>query len=142
MLLMQLSAAHGPAECEYAVQLTLRKLLQACAAEGLAVEVMEEFRTAAGYKSVLLRCERETPALREWLGTIQWIFASPLRPHHPRKNWFVAIQRCEPPRQLPMDGERSSSRPARLRAKVASMSTPRTPPFTLCMWPAALRSRS
>ena len=26
MLLMQLSAAHGPAECEYAVQLTLRKL--------------------------------------------------------------------------------------------------------------------
>ena len=105
MLLMQLSAAHGPAECEYAVQLTLRKLLQACAAEGVTVEVMEEFRTAAGYKSVLLRCERETPALREWLGTIQWIFASPLRPHHPRKNWFVAIQRCEPPRQLPTDGE-------------------------------------
>ena len=105
MLLMQLSAAHGPAECEYAVQLTLSKLLQACAAEGVTVEVMEEFRTAAGYKSVLLHCERETPALREWLGTIQWIFASPLRPHHPRKNWFVAIQRCAPPRQLPTDGE-------------------------------------
>jgi putative peptide chain release factor H len=52
-----------------------------------------------------LRCERETPALREWLGTIQWIFASPFRPRHPRKNWFVAVQRCEPPRQLAMDGE-------------------------------------
>ena len=105
MLLMQLSSAHGPAECDDALQLTLRKLLQACAAEDLAVEVLEESRTPAGCMSVLLRCERETPALREWLGTIQWIFASPFRPRHPRKNWFVAVQRCESPRQLAMDGE-------------------------------------
>lgn len=105
MLLVQLSAAHGPAECEYAVRLTLRKLLQACAAEDLTVEVLEEFPTTAGYKSVLLRCEQETPALQGWLGTIQWIFVSPFRPHHPRKNWFVAVQRCDPPRQLPIDGE-------------------------------------
>ena len=36
---------------------------------------------------------------------IQWVCDSPLRPHHPRRNWFVAVQKCEPPRQLPADGE-------------------------------------
>ena len=58
--------------------------------------------------------------LDEWLGTIQWVFASPFRPHHPRKNWFVAVQRCEVPQELPAEGE-IIFRPAVLRARVASM---------------------
>ncbi|TQL82729.1 peptide chain release factor H [Delftia sp. HK171] len=109
MLLIQLTASHGPAECEHAVRLTLRELLRDCAARGIAVDVLEETPTPAGYKSVLLRCEGDTGLLHgtlgAWLGTIQWVFDSPLRPHHPRRNWFVAVQKCEPPRQLPADGE-------------------------------------
>ncbi|MBA4004828.1 MAG: peptide chain release factor H, partial [Delftia sp.] len=109
MLLIQLTASHGPAECEHAVRLTLRELLRDCAASGIAVDVLEETPTPAGYKSVLLRCEGDTGLLHgtlgAWLGTIQWVFDSPLRPHHPRRNWFVAVQKCEPPRQLPADGE-------------------------------------
>lgn len=109
MLLIQLTASHGPAECEHAVRLTLRELLRDCAASGIAVNVLEETPTPAGYKSVLLRCEGDTGLLHgtlgAWLGTIQWVFDSPLRPHHPRRNWFVAVQKCEPPRQLPADGE-------------------------------------
>jgi peptide chain release factor len=87
------------------VRLTLRELLRDCAAHGIAVQVLEESPTPAGYKSVLLRCEGATGPLQGWLGTIQWIFDSPLRPHHPRRNWFVAVQSCEPPQQLPADGE-------------------------------------
>ncbi|AOV02011.1 peptide chain release factor H [Delftia tsuruhatensis] len=109
MLLIQLTASHGPAECEHAVRLTLRELLRDCAASGIAVDVLEETPTPAGYRSVLLRCEGDTGLLHgtlgAWLGTIQWVFDSPLRPHHPRRNWFVAVQQCEPPRQLPADGE-------------------------------------
>lgn len=105
MLLIQLTASHGPAECEVAVRLTLRELLRDCAAQAIRVDLLEESPTPAGYKSVLLRCEGETGPLRAWLGTIQWVFDSPLRPHHPRRNWFVAVQKCEPPRQLPADGE-------------------------------------
>ena len=105
MLLIQLTASHGPAECEVAVRLTLRELLRDCAAQGIAVEVLEESPTRAGFQSVLLRCEGPTAPLNSWFGTIQWVFDSPLRPHHPRRNWFVAVQRCKPPQQLPADGE-------------------------------------
>lgn len=105
MLLIQLTASHGPAECERAVRLTLRELLRDCAAQGITTDLIEESPTPAGYQSVLLRCAGPTAALDGWLGTVQWIFDSPFRPHHPRKNWFVAVQRCEPPQQLPADGE-------------------------------------
>src|SRR5256885_9650843 len=75
-----------------------RSLLRDCAASGIAVDVLEETPTPAGYKSVLLRCEGDTGLLHgtlgAWLGTIQWVFDSPLRPHHPRRNWFVAVQKC------------------------------------------------
>lgn len=110
MLLMQLTATHGPQECEYAVKLTLRELMRACAQAGLALEVLEENATPAGYKSVLLRCTAENIEqarlwLAPWLGTIQWVFTSPFRPYHRRKNWFVGLQECSLPEQLPLDGE-------------------------------------
>lgn len=93
MLLIQITAAHGPTECEHAARLTLRELLRSAEREGIGMQLLEENHTPAGCKSALLRVEVESmPAwLGEWLGTIQWVFASPFRPHHPRKNWFVAM---------------------------------------------------
>lgn len=107
MLLMQLTASHGPAECEHAVKLSLRELLRACENDGIALEVLEENATAAGYKSLLLRSNSTQAAawFASWLGTLQWVFVSPFRPHHARKNWFVALQQCSVPAQLPDDGD-------------------------------------
>lgn len=107
MLLIQITAAHGPCECEHAAALTLRELLKAAEREGLPLQLLEELRTSAGCKSALLRMDVSAMPLwlHDWLGTIQWVFASPFRPHHPRKNWFVAVQRCEAPQALPMDNE-------------------------------------
>ena len=28
---------------------------------------------------------------RPWIGAIQWVAQSPLRPHHKRKNWFIGV---------------------------------------------------
>lgn len=107
MLLIQITAAHGPTECEYAARLTLRELLKEAQREGTALQLLEEMPTAAGCKSALLRIEEEAMPLwlKDWLGTIQWVFESPFRPHHPRKNWFVAVQRCAAPEALPQDSE-------------------------------------
>ena len=107
MLLIQITAAHGPTECEYAARLTLRELLKEAQREGAALQLLEEMPTAAGCKSALLRIEAEAMPLwlKDWLGTIQWVFESPFRPHHPRKNWFVAVQRCEAPESRPQDSE-------------------------------------
>ena len=107
MLLIQITAAHGPTECEHAARLTLRELLRSAEREGIGMQLLEENHTPAGCKSALLRVKAESMPvwLGEWLGTIQWVFASPFRPHHPRKNWFVAVQRCEAPKELPAEGE-------------------------------------
>ena len=107
MLLIQITAAHGPTECEYAARLTLRELLKEAQREGTTLQLLEEMRTAAGCKSALLRIDAEVMPLwlKDWLGTIQWVFDSQFRPHHPRKNWFVAVQRCEAPEALPQDSE-------------------------------------
>jgi peptide chain release factor len=107
MLLIQITAAHGPTECEHAARLTLRELLRCAEREGTGMQLLEETHTPVGCKSALLRVDAEfMPGwLGEWLGTIQWVFASPFRPHHPRKNWFVAVQRCEAPEELPAEGE-------------------------------------
>lgn len=107
MLLIQITAAHGPTECEHAARLTLRELLRSAEREGIGMQLLEENHTPAGCKSALLRVKAESMPvwLGEWLGTVQWVFASPFRPHHPRKNWFVAVQRCEAPKELPAEGE-------------------------------------
>ena len=96
MLLIQLTASHGPLECERAAQLTLNALLREAQAAGIAFEVLNCVDTEAGCKSALLRSDSEGAALwvAPWLGTIQWTFTSPFRPLHKRKNWFVALQRC------------------------------------------------
>ena len=107
MLLMQLTAAHGPAECELAVQLSLSELQRACERSNMPLAILEANATPHGYQSLLLRCSHPQAAawFAPWLGTIQWVFNSPLRPHHRRKNWFVALQLCPQPEQLPSDGE-------------------------------------
>ncbi|MEG0922081.1 MAG: peptide chain release factor H [Comamonas sp.] len=107
MLLMQLTAAHGPLECERAVALTLQALLHACERDGIALEVLEDNATPHGHKSLLLRATNAQASMwfAEWFGSIQWVFTSPYRPHHKRKNWFVALQRCSVPAQLPDDGD-------------------------------------
>lgn len=102
MLLIQITAAQGPAECELAVRLTLQALLDDARRAGVQAEQVESLATAAGYKSVLLQLQPPRPGderalqawLQGWLGSIQCIFPSPLRPGHRRKNWFVAVQRC------------------------------------------------
>ena len=107
MLLIQLTASHGPQECERAAQLTLKALLREAQAAGIAFEVLSCADTEAGCKSALLRSDSDGAALwvAPWLGTIQWTFTSPFRPLHKRKNWFVALQRCEVLAALPTDGE-------------------------------------
>lgn len=96
MLLIQITAAHGPMECELAAKLTLQALSQELQQQGLEVDLLETHEGAHGLKSAVLAVRGEAAAacLRSWQGTIQWTFASPLRKGYPRKNWFVAVQAC------------------------------------------------
>ena len=105
MLMLQLSAGHGPNECQVAVQHALRKLCQEAERLEVAVEVLDEMPTDYGFFSVMLALtgKREQELARQWTGTIQWNCASPLRPKYPRKNWFIGVNSVELPPSTPTD---------------------------------------
>ena len=100
-LWLQLSAGRGPAECGWVVGQLAPRLSRDLSAHGLTVE--EIARTSGEHgsdaRSILLRVSgpEATAPVRSWLGTIQWIGASPYRPHHGRKNWFVSVAAFEEP---------------------------------------------
>lgn len=101
MMLLQLSSAQGPEECELAVAKALRRLLKEAAALGVEAHIVEQQSGARDgtLRSVLLSLDGEgAPALiQRWHGTIQWTCPRPFRPSHPRKNWFIGIAPCSAP---------------------------------------------
>lgn len=110
MVLLQLSAGQGPAECCRAVAGILGRLLESAAAGGIRASVLE---TEAGpgantWHSVLVSLEGPAAAAfaQAWAGSAQWICASPYQPGHARKNWFIGIAVCDLPEQLPEAGIR------------------------------------
>jgi peptide chain release factor len=97
MILFQLTANTGPAECCLAVRHALNALVKEAGKAGVQVEVLEQ---VAGpvidtYSSLLLGLagREDDVVARElaerWSGTLLWICDSPYRPGHPRKNWFI-----------------------------------------------------
>ncbi|MBK5963049.1 peptide chain release factor H [Thiocystis minor] len=94
-LWLQLSAGRCPAECEWVVGRLAPLLIRDLTAQGLAVEEIARVSGEHGgdARSILLRVSGPDASLsvRSWLGTIQWIGASPYRPRHQRKNWFVSV---------------------------------------------------
>ena len=85
-MLVQISSGQGPAECEYAVGLLFRALQK----EYPDIELLYEYpsRERNCYRSILFTTKEDLSHLD---GSIQWIFRSPFRPNHKRKNWFVDV---------------------------------------------------
>lgn len=104
MPIVQISAALGPAECELAVKYTLQEIQKEAKKQKIQLEVIESNTSVHGYSSVICHLDDvHQNWLNSWLGTIQWTFQSPVRPHHKRKNWFVGISQFQTPQQLPAD---------------------------------------
>lgn len=96
MMLLQLSSAQGPAECELAVTHALRRLHHEAEAQNVRLGIIEQVASQArdAHRSVLVSLDGEHAAnlARRWTGTLLWICKSPLRPAHRRKNWYFAGQ--------------------------------------------------
>jgi len=101
MVLLQLSSAQGPVECELAVMKALGRLQREAADAGVQLELLEQEdgQRAGTLRSALISLEgdAEDTVARAWEGTIQWTCPSPYRPQHTRKNWFVGAARCAAP---------------------------------------------
>lgn len=95
--IIQITAAQGPAECELATRYTYEKFQADAAKHQIKITCIESTASPHGYRAILLEIEgADVDAwLSQWIGTIQWIFQSPIRHGHRRKNWFVGIQSLE-----------------------------------------------
>ena len=85
-MIVQISSGQGPAECELAVN----KLFDRLKVENPDLkEISRHVSRFSGYcNSIIFETEANLSDLE---GTIQFIFKSPFRPHHARKNWFVDV---------------------------------------------------
>lgn len=99
MMLLQFSASQGPVECALAVSKALHYLQLEARALKLEIDILESVPgpKAGTFRSVLVALEGEAAAelAKRWVGTVQWICASPYRPQHSRKNWFIGVQQID-----------------------------------------------
>lgn len=97
-MLLQISSAQGPLECQLAVMKALSRLQTEADARRITVTIVEASpgELSGTLRSVLVDLDgEEAERLASlWTGTVQWICASPYRPRHARKNWFIGVERC------------------------------------------------
>ena len=107
MIYLQLSTGQAPAECQYFARFALRQMLREAEAAGLDAEILSETPSKHGLMSAVIAVSGslQDSFAQRWLGTLQWVCASPFRPNHARKNWFVAVSRLPDLPALPEEGE-------------------------------------
>lgn len=91
---IQLSSGQGPQECRAFIPLLAGLIRQDAQASGVRLIELGCFPENTPRPASCSFAVRETvpPDFRSrWEGTVQWIWRSTIRPHHPRKNWFVKV---------------------------------------------------
>ena len=94
MIRLLLTSGRGPAECHIALAKVLDLFTRQAYALGFDVDVAagpDPDGWGPASAIVVLHGDGAAAFARGWIGSIQWIAQSPLRPRHKRKNWFVGI---------------------------------------------------
>lgn len=94
--MIQISSAHGPAECERGVWLLARALLREF--PELILQEEHKGREPQTASSVTLVGTGNYEQLK---GTVEWVAKSPFRPHHKRRNWFLNVSVFEEMQPVP-----------------------------------------
>lgn len=94
MIRLLISTGRGPAECRIALVKLLKVMKAEAEQNGVAIDILWGVTSDAhGPASAIALLDADTAGqfAHKWVGTVQWICSSPVRPHHKRKNWFLAI---------------------------------------------------
>jgi peptide chain release factor len=94
MIRLLFTSGRGPAECRIALVKAIATLTTEATSLGLDVDCLEG-PDADGHGPasaiVVIHGDAAAAFARPWIGSIQWVAQSPLRPHHKRKNWFIGV---------------------------------------------------
>jgi peptide chain release factor len=99
MIRLLLTSGRGPGECRIALAETLDVLVHEAVAAGLDLNVVRgpaPDGNGPASAIALLDGDGAEAFAASWVGSILWVARSPLRPHHKRKNWFIAVVRLAP----------------------------------------------
>ena len=99
MIRLLLTSGRGPAECRIAVQKAVAALTAEATSLGLETDCLEGPNPdghGPASAIVVIHGDAAGSFARPWIGAIQWVAQSPLRPHHKRKNWFIGVVELPP----------------------------------------------
>jgi peptide chain release factor len=99
MIRLLVTSGRGPAECRIAVAGIVPLILAEAEAFGLDADRIDgTWPDPHGPASVVVMIHGAGAEVfaRRWIGSVQWIALSPIRPNHRRKNWFVGVFDLEP----------------------------------------------
>ena len=85
-----LSSGDGPRECRRALAHLRDRIGGEALRAGLAVEAEPEDGEPRSV-IVSVRGAGARTFAEAWVGSVRWVCRSPFRPHHKRRNWFVAV---------------------------------------------------
>ena len=94
MIRLLFTSGRGPAECRIAVGKAVAVLAAEAAAIGLEIDCLEGPNPdghGPASAIVVTHGDAATAFAQPWIGAIQWVAPSPVRPHHKRKNWFIGV---------------------------------------------------
>jgi peptide chain release factor len=94
MIRLLFTSGRGPAECRIAVRKAVAALATEAASLGLETDCVEGPNPDGhGPASAIIVIHGDAAAAfaRPWIGPVQWVAQSPVRPHHKRKNWFIGV---------------------------------------------------
>ncbi len=100
-----LTAGRGPAECRLAVAHALQRIADEAEAGNCDCAIARGDADRHGPASAIIVLDGPAAAeiAQRWTqGSVLWVCRSPLRPHHGRKNWFVAVVDLPLPEQIPV----------------------------------------
>lgn len=94
MIRLLFTSGRGPAECRIAVGKAVSALTAEATALGLETDCVEGPKPdghGPASAIVIIHGGAAAAFARPWIGAIQWVAPSPVRPHHKRKNWYIGV---------------------------------------------------
>ena len=91
-IILHLSSGFGPKECEWVIARLAERFAKEAISEGLECQRVDINADTPG--SILMRVKgrQSSDFVAARKGSIRWVGASPFRPNHKRKNWYVSVR--------------------------------------------------
>jgi peptide chain release factor len=94
MIRLLITSGRGPAECRITVAKALAVMEREAEAAGLGLDIAAAPGPDAhgpGSAIVAVHGDGARGFAQSWIGSVLWTAASPVRPHHKRKNWYIGV---------------------------------------------------